>query len=174
MKVVLYMATSADGLVAKKDGDSDWVSDVDAAVFDKKIKELGCIVVGRTTFDQYYGDLYPVDGVTNIVLTTDDARKSEKESVVFVTSARDALEIAKKKGHQEILLIGGGTVNGMFLKEGLVDEMILSVHPKVLGEGIRLFEGGEVDVDLELKSVKQLGEDLVQLRYKVKKASRLS
>lgn len=64
------MATSIDGYIAKKNGDSDWVSEVDAANFEQKIKEMGCIIVGRKTFDQYQGDLYPVPDVTNIVLSS--------------------------------------------------------------------------------------------------------
>ena len=47
------MAISVDGYVAKKDGDSDWVSPVDSVNFEQKIKETGCLIVGRRTFDQY-------------------------------------------------------------------------------------------------------------------------
>lgn len=88
MKVTLYMAISIDGHIAKKDGDSDWVSEVDSKIFEKKIKEAGCIVVGRKTFDQYYGDLYPIEGVTNIVLTTDATRQDKNENVIFVPSPK--------------------------------------------------------------------------------------
>ena len=55
-----------------------------------------------------------------------------------------------------------------FLKDGLIDEIYLSVHPLVLGKGIKIFEGGEVKVNLKLLGIKELKEDLVQLHYKVK------
>lgn len=167
MKVILYMAISIDGFVAKKNGDSDWVSEIDSVNFEQKIKEVGCIVVGRRTFDQYQGDLYPVEGVTNIVLTSDVSLKSKKNNVVYVQSPNDAIRIAQEKNHDKALLIGGGTTNGLFLQEGLIDEMFLSVHPLILGDGIKLFENSEKDISLKLISQKELGEGLVQLHYRV-------
>ena len=168
MTVALYMATSIDGYIATKDGDSDWVSEVDSKIFEQKMTEAGCIVVGRKTYDQYYGDLYPVEGVTNIVLTSNDSKKDKNKNVVFASSAKKALEIAKQKGHDKILLIGGGTVNGAFFADGLVNEVFLSVHPLVLGHGIKIFENFEGKVDLELLRSKELDEGLIQLHYKVK------
>lgn len=168
MKVILYMAVSADGYIAKKDGDSDWVSEIDSAIFNKKTKEIGCIVLGRKTFDQYHGQLYPVKGVTNIVVTTDKTRRSE-EDVVFVNSPQEVIQIAKEKGHDKLLLIGGGIVNGMFLNEGFIDEIFLDVHPLILGDGIKLFENCEVNIKLKLLEVKQLKENQVLLHYRVEK-----
>lgn len=167
MKVTLYMAISIDGFIAKKNGDSDWVSPVDSANFEQKIKEKGCIIVGRRTFDQYQGDLYPVKDVLNIVLTSDSSRKPEGDNVVYVQSPRDAVKVAQDRGHDKALLIGGGTTNGLFLKEGLIDEVFLSVHPLILGNGIKLFEGAELDLKLEFLDEKELGEGLTQLHYKL-------
>jgi len=169
MKVTLYMAISIDGFIAKKDGDSDWVSPVDSANFEQKIKEKGCIFVGRRTFDQYQGDLYPVKGTTNIVLTSNISLKSEKDNVIYAQSPSDAIKRAQAKGHDKALLIGGGITNGLFLREGLIDEVFLSVHPLILGAGIKLFEGNEADIKLEFLDKKELGEGLTQLHYQVVK-----
>jgi dihydrofolate reductase len=167
MKVILYMAISIDGYIAKKDGDSDWVSEVDAKIFEEKIEEAGCIVVGRKTFDQYYDDLYPVKGVTNIVLTSDEERQDEDENVVFVSSTLEALQIAKDKKHEAVFLIGGGLTNTAFVQDNLVDEIFLSVHPVILGEGIKIFENFEKLVDIEFIDLKKLNEGLIQLHYKI-------
>lgn len=169
MKVTLYMAVSIDGFIAKKDGDSDWVSPVDSAIFEQKIKEKGCIVVGRRTFSQYHGELYPVKGVTNIVLTSSKAEAENTDEAIFVSSPEEAVKAAQEKRHTEILLIGGGTTNGLFLKSNLIDEIFLSVHPLILGDGIKLFENSEVNLSLEKLEVKELNEGLIQLYYKVKK-----
>ena len=168
MKVILYMAVSVDGFIAKKNGDSDWTSKIDSVIFERKIKEMGCLIVGRRTFDQFYGDLYPIRGVTNIVLTTNSSRKSE-EGTIYATSPKEALRVAQEKGYEKVLLIGGGTTNGLFLKENLIDEIFLSVHPLVLSQGIKLFEKCDIGVKLKLLEVKQLKEDLVQFHYLVKK-----
>lgn len=163
------MAISADGYIAKKDGDSDWVSEIDSTIFKRKIKEIGYIVLGRRTFEQFYGDLYPVKEAINIVVTTDKSRKSAEKNVVFVETPAGAIKAAKDRGCEQILLIGGGTVNGMFLKEGLIDEIFLDVHPLILGEGIKLFENCEVNIPLKLLEVKQLEGSQVLLHYKVEK-----
>lgn len=165
----MYMAISIDGYIAKKDGDSDWVSEVDSKIFEKKIKETGCIVVGRKTFDQYYDDLYPVEGVTNIVLTNDATRQDKNENVIFVPSPKEALQVAEQEGHDKVLLIGGGHANGAFIQDNLIDEVFLSVHPLVLGEGIKIFENFRKQVDLEFVGSKEMEEGLIQLHYKIKK-----
>lgn len=169
MKVTLYMAMSIDGFIAKKDGDSDWVSPVDTANFEAKITEKGCIVLGRRTFDQYRGELYPVKGIANIVLTRNTSKGEEIEDTTFVTSPSDALKTAQDKGYSEVLLIGGGRANGSFLKENLIDEIFLSVHPLILGDGIKLFENCETKLDLEFLDERKLEEGLVQMHYKVNK-----
>lgn len=169
MKVTLYMAISTDGYIAKRDGVSDWVSEVDSEIFQAKISEKGCVVVGRKTYDQYYGDLYPIRDVTNIVLTTDPTRKENQENVIFTNTPKEALRLASEKGYSEVLLVGGGITNAAFLRENLIDEIFLSVHPLILGEGIKIFENYECEVKLTLLEAKQLKEGLVQLHYRVEK-----
>jgi len=170
MKITLYMAISTDGFIAKKDGDSDWVSPVDTANFEKAMQDNGCIIVGRKTFDQYQGDICPVKGVTNIVVTSDKSLKSDESNVHFVTgSVEEIIEVIKQKGHEKALLIGGGITNALFLKAGAIDEIVLSVHPLILGNGIKLFESAEVDVKLRLISETKLDEGLIQGKYKILK-----
>ncbi len=167
IKVILYMATSVNGYIAKKDGDSDWVSEIDSKIFEKKIKEAGCVIVGRKTFYQYYGDLYPVGDATNIVLTNDVTRQDENKNVVFVFSPKEAIQIAEQKGYDKVLLIGGGQVNGSFINNDLIDEIFFSVHPLVLGKGIKIFENLKKQVNLKFVGSKELEEGLIQLHYKI-------
>lgn len=166
MKVILYMAISVDGFIAKVGGDSDWVSGVDIPIFEQKIKESECIVVGHNTFKQFYGDLYPVKGVINIVVSKSPDVKNE-EGVFFVKSPQEAVGLARSKGFEQVLLVGGGTVNGSFMKEGLIDKIFVDIHPFVFGEGIKIFEGFEGDVKLELLESKNLGRGQILLHYKV-------
>jgi dihydrofolate reductase len=167
MKIALYMAISIDGLVAKSDGDSDWVSPIDSDNFDRKIQEFGCIIVGRKTFDQYQGELYPVTEVTNIVLTSNANAAPDSQNVYYVQTPQAAIKQAEMESHRQALLIGGGTVNGSFLKEHLIDEVYISLHPLILGKGIKLFENFEKQVELELLEQQTLGKDVLQLHYRV-------
>ena len=164
MNIILYNAVSLDGFIATLEGDSDWVSDVDAEVFEAKCKEAGCILVGRKTFEQF-PELYPMDGVENIVLTRDETMSSANERVHFVHSVQEAVEAAEKFEYQTAILAGGSKANSSFLKAGFVNEIYLSVHPLALGEGLKMFgEQGE-GLSFKLLDVTELGEGLVLLHY---------
>ena len=164
------MAISIDGFIAKKNHDSDWVSEVDSEIFEAKIKKARCLIVGRKTFEQYKGELYPMAGVLNVVLTNNKSKLQETKNIIITNkSPKDIVKYLEGKGFKEIIVIGGGNLNASFLKENLIDEIFLSIHPLILGDGIKLFENIEKFVELRLLEVKKLKEDLIQLHYKVKK-----
>lgn len=166
MKVILYMAVSVDGFVATRDGDSDWVSEVDQPIFNGKIKKIGCVAMGRITFDQYHGQLFPKKDALNIVVTSNTVENKE-EGVKFVKNPYEAVKTAEEAGFSELLVIGGGTVNGSFLKEKLIDEIFLDAHPLILGNGIKLFEDYENFLKVELLESSNLDGGQVLLHYKV-------
>jgi len=169
MKVTLYMATSIDGYIAKKDDNTSWVSTADWGIFSTMVKDANCIVMGRRTYE-VSGEDFPYDCALNIVMTSDTSLKNESAHVLFTGATPvGVVAIAKEKGFERLLIIGGGKINGAFLKARLIDDIYLSVHPKILGEGIRLFANGEHDIDLELISTRQLEQGLVQLHYALKK-----
>ena len=94
MKLTLYNAVSIDGFIAKLDGDSDWVSESDAEIFESTCQKAGCIVMGKTTFEQFKGSLYPMKGVQNIVMSA-SSNHALTGGVEFANSPRAALEIAE-------------------------------------------------------------------------------
>ncbi|MFZ2887026.1 MAG: dihydrofolate reductase family protein [Minisyncoccia bacterium] len=165
MKVTLHMAISIDGFVARKGGDTKWVSDLDFSLFDKRRQEAGCTVMGRTTFDE----VGSMEGITTIVVTRNPNDHTNADNTFFAASPTTAVELAKSKGHDKILLAGGGTINGAFLKAGLIDEIFLSVHPVALGDGIKLFGTETTETKLKLLDTEKLDDDLVQLHYEVAK-----
>jgi dihydrofolate reductase len=168
MKVILYMAVSADGFIATKSGDSEWVSEVDVPIFDGKIKEFSCIILGNKTFQQFRGKYFPKKDAINIVVSG-KRETTPEDGVVFAESPVKALEMAKEKGFEKVLLIGGGHTNGSFLKENLIDEIYLDVHPLIFGEGIRVFEGFETSLNLEKINFEVLDKGQILLHYKVLK-----
>ncbi len=168
MKIILYMAVSIDGYIAKTNGDSDWVSEADVAIFDGLIQESGGIIVGNSTFRQYKWELYPVEGVQNIVISSREDNAIENDTL-FVKSVEQAIEIAEKSWLKKVLLIGGGITNSSFLKLDKIDEIIVSVHPIILGKWIKLFEDIEIHKHLELIESNIINNKLVQIHYRVKK-----
>lgn len=170
MTVQLYMAVSVDGFVAKNNDDTSWVSNTDWDNFRSFIKEAGIIVMGRKTYE-VSGDDFPYENALNMVMTSNKTLLSKQQKDVLFTDKKPAevVKLAKEKGFGKLLIIGGGKLNASFLEAGLIDEIILSVHPILLGQGIKLFDSKETDIKLNPFSVKQLDEGLIQIRYEVAK-----
>lgn len=169
MKVTLYMATTIDGFVARRDGDSDWVSELDTAGFEGQIEKKGCIILGSKTYNQFLGELYPVGGVTNIILSKSGTNTEQSNKDVFgADSPEVALRIAEEKGFENVLLIGGGKVNGAFFAKNLIDEVCVVIHPLAFGSGIKLFEEVEGNLSLEKKSVIEMDGGLIKVWYAVR------
>ncbi len=168
MKIILDLALSADGYIAKLDGNSDWVSERTEDLFKKRIYEAGCLVVGSRTFNQYQGSIYPIAGVLNIVLTKNDHQVSN-ENITYATSPEEAVKIAEDRGCKGMVVAGGASVNKAFLERGFIDEIYFSKHPLVLGEGMSTFGKVEIPPSMTLLDTLDLGDGISQEHYLVSK-----
>lgn len=166
MKIILHVSISADGYIAKLDGDSDWVSKIDCDLFLQRIAEAGSLIVGRKTFEQYHGDLYPRKGAVNVVITTRNDNAQE-EGTFFAGSPEEAIRILEQNGCDKAILAGGGHVNTSFLDLNLIDEIYFTVHPLLINQGIKAFEGAEASPKLTLLNTREISEGLVELHYSV-------
>ena len=168
MKVTLVMATTVNGFVAGPGDDTEWVKDFD--LFYKTVADWGVCVMGKRTYNECVKyDVFPYKGALNIVMTHDKTLLNKKEQQVIYTDAspKQIIEMAKEKGFDKLLVIGGGHVNGSFLKEGLIDEIILDVHPMIMANGIKLFESEFPNVNLKLVSFKQINHEVLQVKYTI-------
>lgn len=170
MKITLYMAVSADGLITKGENDSDWVSPNDWDQFYKYIQSNDAIIMGRKTMDQFGEDEFPIEEVVNIVLSrNEDLHINSDNLIILEGSPKDVVKLADKKGLKNLLLIGGEDVNNQFIKNKLIDEIVLSVHPLLIGNGLSLCGIENLKVKLKLKTSKVVNDELVQIEYKVLK-----
>lgn len=171
MKLILYMGISINGYIAKEDGDSQWTSDEDLAGFYEHSKKAGNIIMGRNTFQSAADYKYfPFPDALNVVVTYRPLENKWGEKVVITDkSPKEILEMLERKGFNEAFIAGGGKLNASFMKEGLIDEIYLDVEPLIFGKGIQIFAAEDFEYELELLEVKKLGEQTVQLHYKVKK-----
>jgi riboflavin biosynthesis pyrimidine reductase len=80
----------------------------------------------------------------------------------------EVLNLVEKKGFSEVMLIGGMQLDTSFIKENLVDEIWLSIHPLLIGDGLAIIDKLDCFKNLTFLGLKQLDEGLVQLRYKLK------
>jgi dihydrofolate reductase len=139
MKIIWYPAVSLDGYIADAKGNSDWVTAEDDQMWGQLVQSARAVIVGRRTFNQYYGQVYPIPGATTYVMTTDSGLRSEDPAVVYVVGgAMAVMRRLSEDGHRWAVLSGGGESSGLFAAANLIDEAWISTYPIVLGSGTRL------------------------------------
>lgn len=168
MKVTLVMALTVDGKIGKSpDHFPDWTGDEDKKFFAEISRKAGALVMGSKTFDTFGT---PLPDRKNIILTRDKNRRSRWENLVFTDKKpREILSDLEKEGFSNVVLAGGSLVNSLFAEENLIDEVVVTISPKIFGYGISLF-AEEISMELELEEVRKIGRNLVFLRYRVLKA----
>ena len=109
----------------------------------------------------------PLPGRRNIVLTRNKQRHSSQPDLIYTDrEPADLLAGLEAEGRREVILAGGSTINTLFARQGLIDEIHVTYAPKVFGVGLTLFSG-EMSMDLQLLGFQQLGSDEIQVRYRV-------
>jgi dihydrofolate reductase len=164
MKVIMMMAMTLDGKIAKSsDHFPDWTSKEDKKLFAKTSKEAGVVIMGDKTFFTFPA---PLKDRLNVVFTLEENPKPI-EGVKWVKGDPEAvLEELASMGHKSAILGGGAFVNGLFLEHKLINEIWITVEPKIFGEGLSLFKG-DFDVSLNLNSVEKINDNSVVLKYEV-------
>ncbi len=164
MHIILMMAVTVDGKIAKDSGHfPDWTSKEDKRMFAEVSKSHGVVIMGENTFSTLPG---PLPGRLNVVFTLED-HKMPIESVKWVSGdPRAVISELENMGYDSAILGGGSYLNNVFLKKGLIDEIMLTVEPKIFGSGLSLFTD-EADVDLKIKEAKKLNDNSVLLHYRV-------
>lgn len=166
MRVSLLAAISLDGKIAEAtDQLADWTSKEDKRFFVKKTKEAGVLVMGRTTYDTIGR---PLPGRLNIVMTRNpDPSKNIPGELEYTAEAPEAiLERLKKDGYDSVIIGGGAQVYTLFLQQGLVTDLFLTVEPVIFGGGVPLVQELE-PTRLALQSVERLGEQAVLCHYHI-------
>jgi len=167
MRVILLMAITLDGKIAKHTTHAaTWTSKADKKIFVQETKQAGAIIMGQTTYDTIGR---PLPGRLNIVmnLKPDKTKNIAGELEFTNTPPKELLAELEERGFKSVIIGGGATINGLFLKAGLIDEIWLTIEPKVFGQGMSLFSGADVDLNLEFIEIKKLDEDVMHVRYKV-------
>jgi len=162
-------AISLDGFIATPDGDSEsWVNPADEARYQAVVERCGCVIVGYTTFKQYEESFNDYQNVMIFVCTSKTDLKDTEKVKYLGGAAVDIIQtIERDYGFEELVACGGGEVNGMLADAGLINEIVISIQPKVLGEGIPLFGKHTPDLNLELLSVNQEIAGVIQNHYLV-------
>jgi dihydrofolate reductase len=172
-KIILYVAVSADGFIARPDGDVAWLDrprtagDYGMAAF---YKTVDTVLMGRKTYEvglKFGQKAYA--GKKNYVFSR-TLRPTVKARVEVVSG--DVGELAWKLRSEEgkhIWLVGGAELAAAFLDAGQLDELIIHVIPTLIGEGIPLIQPRHRSVELTLLSTRTYRDGVLRLRYVVRR-----
>jgi dihydrofolate reductase len=162
------MVMTLDGVIAKNSGHdpTEWSSAEDKKLYRETTKAWGVMIMGQSTYDAIG---QPLPGRLNIVLTKqprDDQPGILEHKQGDLKKILDDLEA---RNYSRAMICGGTMVNSQFLAAGLIDEIQITIEPKIFGQGLRLFDQIDADLNLELLEIKKLNASTINLLYKVKK-----
>jgi len=175
MKVSVYIATSLDGYIARKNGELDWLPQEDDGSgedygYQEFMDSVDVLVMGRNTYEQvlsfgewpYGAKKVAVLSSRSLQIPSDIADRVVSKSC----SPTDLVQELSKEGAKHLYIDGGKTIQG-FLNAGLIQKIIITRIPILIGSGISLF--GPLDQDIKLKHIQTRAYDsgFVQCKYEV-------
>ena len=172
-KIILYIATSLDGYIARKDGSLDWLfalsnpNQIDHG-YGELLSNIGSTIMGKNTYNDIlsFGVDWPYSELNSYVVTTDKEFKTSTPNTYTVnTYLPDFIKDLQKKNTKDMWLIGGGQLIASFLEHNLLDRMILSLIPKTIGEGIPLFPEIKKETNWNVNKVERFETGVVNISY---------
>ncbi|MDF2633691.1 MAG: dihydrofolate reductase [Pelosinus sp.] len=168
-KVILYIAMSIDGYIARLNGDIDWLSIVEKPPEDygyaQFIENIDTVIMGRKTYDKVrsFNMEFPHRGRKCYVISK--MRTGIDEDIEYSDDLEMLIRDLKNTKGKNIFVDGGAEIVNELLKIEMIDELIISILPILLGSGIRLFQDRRSEQKVILKKTVQFETGLVQLWY---------
>ena len=170
-EVILYIAMSLDGYIAKEDGDIGWLLEVEIPDEDYGYKDfvstVDTVIMGRKTYDKVlsFGIEFPHKGRKCYVISK--SRTGSDENVDYLNGdLRDLIASLKSEEGKDIFIDGGAETVFELMKNKLINKYVISIIPVMLGSGISLFKNGRPEEKLKFIESKTYQSGLVQLWYK--------
>lgn len=172
-KIKLYIAASIDGYIAGLDGDMDWLSGYPITPesnygYDKFFNSVDSVIIGGKSFRDILNMdvIYPYKDKTSYVITRNRVSHTSIENVQFLSNdIIETIDSLKKKQGKDIWLVGGGEIVSMLLESNLVDEMIITYIPKILGDGIPLFPKMKIESNWKLLNSQSYNNSVLFIEY---------
>lgn len=172
-KIMLYIAQSLDGYISTPDGGVSWLDEFNNTGedlgYNTFIQTIDVNIQGSKTYEQVlgFGMPYPYTGKSYILTNRNFLEKPEGIDIEFFKGdLKELAEKAKMESKKNVWLIGGANVIQQFLKESLIDEIILFTMPVILGNGISLF-GLTKLIKLHLIDSHVYDSGIVMTHYKI-------
>lgn len=172
-KLVLFIAMSLDGYIATKDESLDWLFNCEGEGdngYSEFYDTVDTVLIGKKTYDwimKHESGEFPYKNKKCYVFTRSPFEDTEYVTFINEDIASFSNRLKNHEG-KNIWIVGGGELLQSFVEKKLVDEIILTVAPTVIGNGIPLFREGNYQLDLSLKGTRNFNQ-FVELHYTIKK-----
>jgi dihydrofolate reductase len=171
MRASVFIATSLDGFIAREDGGLDWLpTDPEPHGYDEFIATVDAIVLGRKSFETVLAfDTWPYGTKRVVVLSSRPSELTAPKGAVCDMMNGTPQEIVARlaeRGLEHLYVDGGVTIQG-FLEAGLIQRMVITRIPVLLGRGIPLFGPISRDVRFEHVATRAFPSGMVQSEYRV-------
>lgn len=169
-KVILYIACSLDGYIAQTNDDLSFLNLVQQEGEDygyaQFIQSIDTVILGRKTYDWVMKQVpeFPHSDKHTYVITRKE-RPSIKNIQFYSQNLKSLIQSLREQEGKDIFCDGGAEIVNELLTEKLIDEIILSIVPVLLGGGTRLFQNNRPEQLLRLVSCKNFDKGLCQLHY---------
>jgi dihydrofolate reductase len=174
----VFIAMSLDGFIAREDGGLDWLmkqsTEGEEHGFEAFMDGVDGLVMGSGTFETVVGfDAWPYTKPVVVMsqrLTDEDVPEKLRDKARVSAEKPAALMTAVAGDGGKRVYVDGGAVVGSFLREGLVDDLVITIIPILLGTGRRLFGELSADLDLDLLDSKAFPSGLLRTHYRIRRA----
>ncbi|RXZ79897.1 dihydrofolate reductase [Paenibacillaceae bacterium] len=166
--VVLYIAATLDGYIARENGEIDWLLNVEGEGdngYSTFYETIDTVLIGKKTYDQTFelAEEFPYADKKCYVFT--HSAQPPNPHVTFVNEdVAGFVQQLKVQEGSKIWIVGGADILDVLMKEKLVDEFIVAIAPVILGNGIPLFKPNNPEMKLTLKQAERMGQ-FVMLQY---------
>lgn len=168
MNVILYMAVTVNGLIAKLNDNTDFTSPEDWLGYQAICEKTKAVIIGRRTYESTRDAKLFWKFCQYFVLTNNQNLTSSEANVEVVHGLpNDILRMITSRGYSEVCIAGGAKLNASFMEAGLIDELYLDIEPIIFGKGIPLFSPSNFEQKLKLLGTKILNASTIQLHYAV-------
>ena len=176
-KVVLYIAMSLDGYIANKEGSVDFLDDFQGLDegdygYQDFVDTIDTCIMGSNTYKAIIGFGYPwpyMDQMTYVVTSNPSFVVESPQTQILPAGLHEAIQALKEQASaKDIWLVGGGQLVKSLLNAALVDKMIITLTPKIIGEGIRLFPDQLVASNWKLTAQASFDSGMAILTYEKK------
>jgi dihydrofolate reductase len=168
--MVLFIAASLDGYIAKEGDDLDWLHNTEGQGdngYSEMYATIDTMVMGYKTYHYIKKNLDTFPHSDKKCYVFSRSQKGSNEDAEFINE--DVISFTKKlkaKQGKKIWMVGGATLLDDFMKEKLIDEIIITFTPHILGSGVPLFKENNPEQSLTLLELKRFNQ-FAQLCYKV-------